>query len=100
MSSLRIANSRIKSQVRGLRIVNALTRNPESVDKEIDQAYLLSIRVPQPMTIDTMNGQPMQVKLMKDQTGVQWMVYSVGEDLVDDGGSQNEGKDFVVGPEE
>lgn len=102
MKTSRLANSRVKSQTRGLRIINALTSNPDSVNKdikEIDQAYLQSIGVPQPMTIDTMNGEPMKVKRVKLETGDQWIVYSVGEDLVDDGGSAKEIKDFVVGPE-
>lgn len=95
----RTANLRVKSQVRGLRIINALTQHPESTGKEIDQAYLLSIGVPKPMTIDTMTGEPMKVKLLKAEAGDQWVVYSVGADLIDDGGNIEEAKDFAVGPE-
>ena len=51
------------------------------------------------MTIDTMNGKPMNVKLVKGETDERWVVYSVGEDLIDDGGNAKEIKDFVVGPE-
>ena len=47
------------------------------------------------MTVDTMNGEPMKVK----RTDQQWLVYSVGLNLVDDGGNAKEIKDFVVGPE-
>ena len=99
MRASRLANSRVKSQARGLRIINALTSNPDPVDKQIDQAYLLSIGVPKPMTIDPMNGEPLKVKRVKLETGDQWVVYSVGEDLIDDGGNAKEIKDFVVGPE-
>ena len=98
ITQTRLANSRLKSQVRGLRIVNALTEHPDSVDKEkIDKDYLVSIGVPEQMTIDTMDGEPMKIKRVGDY----WVVYSVGEDLIDDGGKANENaiKDFVVGPE-
>ena len=99
MRASRLANSRTKSEMRGLRIVNALTQNLDSVEKEIDQSYLLSLGVPQPMTIDPMNGEPMKVKRVKVEADDQWVVYSVGEDLIDDGGNAKEIKDFVVGPE-
>lgn len=98
ITQTRLANSRLKSQIRGLRIVNALTEHPESVDKEkIDKDYLMSIGVPEQMTIDTMDGKPMKIKRVDDF----WVVYSVGEDLIDDGGevSENSLNDFVVGPE-
>lgn len=91
----RIANSRVKCQMRGLRIINALTANPESIEKEITKQYLIDLGVPDSMTIDTMNGEILNVKRENDR----WIVYSVGEDLVDDGGNAELVKDFVVGPE-
>ena len=63
----RLSNVRVKSRVRGLRIVNALTENPESAEKEITKQYLVSLGVPEPMTIDTMNGEPIKVKRIDDQ---------------------------------
>ena len=92
----RLSNARVKSRVRGLRIVNALTENPESAEKEITKQYLVSLGVPEPMTIDTMNGEPMKVKRIDDQ----WVVYSVGENLVDDvGDSKMATVFFGVGPD-
>lgn len=89
----RIANSRVKSRMRGLRIINALTANAESIEKEFTKEYLIGLGVPESMTVDTMNGEVLKVKRKDDQ----WVVYSVGEDLVDDGGNAKLAKDFVVG---
>ena len=94
LSTTRHANSRLKSQVRGLRIVSALTANLDSAEQEITKEYLIGLGVPESMTVDTMNGELMKVK----RTDEQWLVYSVGLNLADDGGNANEVKDFVVGP--
>ena len=95
LSTTRHASSRLKSQVRGLRIVSALTANLDSAEQEITKEYLIGLGVPESMTVDTMNGELMKVK----RTDEQWLVYSVGLNLADDGGNANEVKDFVVGPE-
>ena len=94
LQQTRVANARIRSQIRGLRILNALTAAPEAKDKEVDQKYLLSLGVPEAMTVDTMNGESMKVKKLDDD----WVVYSVGPNLIDDGGDSHAIKDFVVGP--
>lgn len=95
LTATRNANSRLKSQVRGLRIVSALTETPDSVEPEVTKKDLMKLGVPESMTVDTMNGEPMKIK----RTDKNWIVYSVGPDLVDDGGNAEKIKDFVVGPE-
>ncbi len=42
-----------------------------------------------------MNGEPMKIKRVNGK----WVVYSVGSNLVDDGGDSEELKDFVLGGE-
>lgn len=95
LQQTRLAGYRLRSQLRGLRIVNALTAKPESAEKEITKEYLVKLGVPESMTIDTMDGKPMRIKRIDDN----WVVYSIGPDLVDDGGVKAGAKDFVVGPE-
>ncbi len=85
--------ARIRSQLRALRIISALQSHPEATSKTITPEYLVEIGVPESMTVDTMNGEPMKVKFEDGH----WIVYSVGPDLKDNGGSANLSEDFTLG---
>ena len=88
-----MARFRTTSQIRGLRIINALQSNSDSKDQEITQQYLKKIGVPDPMIVDTMDGEPMRVKRTDDSL----VVYSVGPNREDDGGTREGMLDFVIG---
>jgi hypothetical protein len=99
LRQLRMASARTTSQLRALRIINALLAHPEAAGKEITPEYLIEIGVPEAMTIDTMTGEPMIVKRIDDH----WVVYSVGWNLKDDGGDPNPSPstgDFSLGVDE
>ena len=79
-----------------MRIVNALLGDAKSADidpSKITSEYLKSLGVPESMTVDTMDGKPMRIKRGEDR----WVVYSIGQDLVDDGGKADQNQDFVIG---
>ncbi len=91
----RTAVARTRSLIRSLRIISALESQSDTVPVPVTQDYLIEIGVPRKMTVDTMNGEPMKVKRENDR----WIVYSVGTDLVDNGGSANLSEDFSLGAE-
>ena len=93
IEATRQAISRTRSNIRALRIINALLAQPEAEGKTITPEYLLEIEVPQPMTVDTITGETMKVK----HTESGWLVYSVGTNREDDGGDSDQLKDFVLG---
>ena len=85
----------IRSKVRALRIISSLQTQTDSDTNSVSQDYLVKTGVPLTMTVDTMNGEAMKVKRVDDR----WVVYSVGVNLVDDGGNAERQKDFVLGSE-
>ncbi len=85
--------ARTRSNLRSLRIINALQARPNAEADTITQDYLVEIGVPQSMTVDTMNGELMKIK--RDEN--RWIVYSVGPDREDDGGNPIAMEDYVVG---
>lgn len=93
LEQIRNAVFRTRSQLRALRIINALQANPDSESATISQDYLVELGVPKAMTVDTMNGEPMKIKRFEEK----WIVYSVGGNLIDDGGDSSQQKDFVLG---
>lgn len=86
---------RVRSRLRALRIVNALERQQEVGSIPVSSEDLIGLGVPMVMTIDTMTGEPMKIK----RVGSAWVVYSVGANLIDDGGDFNAQADWGVGPE-
>lgn len=82
------ANSRDIALIRSLRVLNALQQAGD------DAMGLADIDLPDEATTDPFTGRPLVVK--KSDSG--WMVYSVGEDQVDDGGKFDDAKDFGFGP--
>ena len=85
-----VAN-RSEAQIRALRVLNALGQrdNPE---KE-SLANLSDLGLPESATIDPYSGKPLIVK--KVEGG--WLIYSVGENRIDDGGDLNEKKRLDIG---
>jgi hypothetical protein len=72
-----IVKDREQAFLRCLRVLNALALRPDRV--EVDGARL---DLPAEVLVDPFDGKPLRIK--SDAAG--WLVYSVGENLVDDGG--------------
>lgn len=99
MKQTRQAVDRLRSWVRALRIINGLTANPEKakvVQDGVTKEALVALGIPGSMMVDTVTGELMKIK----RKGDAWVVYSVGEDKLDDGGSHEMVKDYVLGGEE
>ena len=77
---------------RSLRVLNAIqTRVPAGSDRVPE---LTELGLPVEATIDPFNGKPLHVKRLPEG----WMVYSVGNNLVDDGGIPDGKSDVGAGP--
>ncbi len=75
-----------------VRVLNAIqSRVLPASDRVPDLAEL---GLPVEATIDPFNGEPLHVKRLPEG----WMVYSVGINLVDDGGIPDGKSDVGVGP--
>ncbi|MGA2797161.1 MAG: hypothetical protein ABSE63_06275 [Thermoguttaceae bacterium] len=91
------ASSRTQAQTREIRIINALQKKvPQDSDKVPTMA---EFGLPDEVGIDPFNGKPMIIKKLAKG----WLVYSVGENLKDDGGkveeeSNNKPLDVGFGP--
>ena len=99
LKQTRQAVDRLRSWVRALRIINGLTANPEKakvVQDGVTKEALAALGIPGSMMVDTVTGELMKIK----RKGDAWVVYSVGEDKLDDGGSHEMVKDYVLGGEE
>jgi hypothetical protein len=93
LAQLRKVKDRTLALVRCLRILNALER--ESSRDNVDSARdFAELRLPAEVFIDPYNGEKLQVK----QTPDGWLVYSVGENLQDDGGTLTNDLDVGLGP--
>ncbi|WP_337177166.1 hypothetical protein [Paludisphaera sp.] len=79
-----------RAAVRGLRVLNALQRL--GVDEP--PADLTTLDLPAEATVDPFTGRPLIVKKLAEG----WLVYSVGPDLVDDGGTLDKARDVGYGP--
>ena len=90
---LRKTVSRIRSEIRALRIIVALHQHNVSVDDVITREKLLAIGVPESMVIDPCNGELLNINRENEM----WKVWSVGIDQVDDGGDPHPAEDFVLG---
>ena len=99
LKQTRQAVDRLRSWVRALRIINGLTANPEKakvVQDGVTKEALVALGIPDSMMVDTVTGELMKIK----RKGDAWVVYSVGADKLDDGGSHEMVKDYVLGGEE
>lgn len=87
-----VSAHRDTANVRSLRVFNALQRYAE--EHNCEAGGLADLDLPAEATIDPFSGKPLFVKRLSDD----WLVYSVGQDGVDDGGDFEKGKDIGVGP--
>ena len=91
MAAVRDATERTRAMCRSIRVLNALqTRvvpGSDSVPK------LTELGLPDSATLDPFSGEPLHVKKLPEG----WMVYSVGANLMDDGGKVD-GTDVGVRP--
>jgi hypothetical protein len=92
LTSARTAAERSRAVARSLRVLNALQTRASGGSDLIPK--LTDLGLPGEATIDPYNGAPLHVKKLPEG----WMVYSVGNNLVDDGGSLDGKNDIGVGP--
>ena len=78
--------------LRSLRIYNALRQFSEHNGREA--TGLAELKLPADATIDPYSGQPLKLK----HSELGWVVYSVLENGVDDGGNFKDLKDYGVAP--
>ena len=87
---------RIKALARCLRVINALQARVPAGSDAVPK--LSELGLPPEATADPFTGKPLVVKKLPDG----WLVYSVGENLEDDGGdidsSRSKPKDYGLGP--
>lgn len=91
LNAAREPTERTRAMARSLRVLNALRANPldgERVPK------LSDLELAEEITKDPFNGQPLKIKRLSDG----WTVYSVGRNLVDDGGNLDGATDIGIGP--
>ncbi len=86
------ANARSTAILRALRIFNALTQYRDERGHEASGLEELSL--PNEATIDPFSGEP--IKLKHTQDG--WIIYSVMQNGVDDGGDFKDLKDYGLAP--
>jgi hypothetical protein len=86
--------TRVKAQIRSLRVLNALQSYAAAGSDAAPK--LTDLGLPVETTTDPFNGEPLHVK----KTPQGWLVYSVGENLRDDGGKLDDPHqgDVGVGP--
>jgi hypothetical protein len=94
LKSTRDATERTLATIRALRALNALLgRDDPNAPPPAD---LTELGLPQDATIDPFSGKPLIVKKLPEG----WKVYSVGPNLIDDGGKLDYVADYGVGPVE
>jgi hypothetical protein len=85
------AVTRTRAMIRCLRVLNALQTHVPAGSDEVPK--LTELGLPAETTTDPYTGEPLHVK----KTPQGWLVYSVGNDLKDEGGRIYEGYPFDVG---
>jgi hypothetical protein len=92
LGPLRQAAERVRAQGRSLRVVNALQARVPAGSDTVPK--LAELGLPAEATADPYNGEPLHVKKLPEG----WLVYSVGANLVDDGGKLEKVVDVGFGP--
>ena len=77
---------------RCLRVLNALQSRVVTTSEQLPK--LADLGLPLESTIDPYNGEPLHLS----KTPAGWLVYSVGRNLVDDGGKLDRITDIGAGP--
>jgi hypothetical protein len=90
--SLREPAERTRAMCRSVRVLNALQGRVPASGGELPK--LIDLGLPEAATVDPFSGQPLLVKKLANG----WMVYSVGGNLVDDGGILDGRTDIGAGP--
>lgn len=88
----RTASDRVKAQLRCLRVLNAVDRRADRGD--LSKPELESLGLSLEATTDPFTGKPL--KFVKTNAG--WLIYSIGENLEDDGGDLTKDRDVGVRP--
>jgi len=92
LEATRDAFERTRARMRAIRVLMAIvTRDDPDAPAPAD---LTDFGLPKDATIDPFNSQPLRVK----PTSQGWVVYSVGRDLVDNGGKLDDLSDIGVAP--
>jgi hypothetical protein len=92
LAAIRDPAERTRAMARSVRVLNAIqTRAPSGSDQV---PKLTDLGLPSEATIDPYNSEPLRLKKLPGG----WMVYSVGRNLVDDGGILDYKNDLGVGP--
>ena len=86
------ATTRSQAMIRSLRVLNAIQARAPAGATEAPK--LSGLGLPAEATVDPFNGEPLHVKRLPQG----WLVYSVGWDLQDHGGTLDGAADFGVGP--
>ena len=86
------AGNRGLVEIRALRILNAMEEFKQLNGHEAQS--LVELKLPQAATIDPFSGRPMLLK----STPMGWVIYSVAENGVDDGGDFKDLKDWGMAP--
>jgi hypothetical protein len=90
--AMSVASARAEATNHCLRILCALARREAAGNS--GEPKLADLGLPPEATIDPFNGEPLRIKQLPDG----WLVYSVGHDMKDDGGSLADLDDTGLGP--
>ncbi len=88
----RWATERSRAQLRCVRVLNALQGYIE--EHEGAEPKLSDLGLPPDVTTDPFSGKPLTMKKLPEG----WLIYSVGKNLKDDGGSLEDEQDVGFGP--
>jgi hypothetical protein len=88
---IREAIDRVRAQMRCLRILNVLQGRRLSAPVQLK---LADLGLPGEVITDPYNGEPLHLKKLPEG----WLIYAVGENLLDDGGDLENRKDVGLGP--
>jgi hypothetical protein len=92
LNAAREPADRTRAISRSLRVLSAL--QSRSAGGNADEPNIAALGVPASATVDPFNGEPLRIKKLPEG----WIVYSVGGNLIDDGGNLEGRADVGVGP--
>lgn len=92
VDSLASARATTEAHVRSLRVLNALQRHQRGTKTEVPK--LAQLGLPTAATADPFFWEPLRFQKLSDG----WLVYSVGENFIDDRGHISDGQDIGFGP--